>query len=46
MNPLLMMNSVAYNPIGMTTRAICEWYWQGRRVQDTRKDNLNLATYN
>lgn len=46
MNHTLMMDAVLYNPLGMTTREIAEWYWQGVRVRDTRRDNLNLAMYN
>ena len=46
MNPLHMMNAVTLNPLGMTSREIAEWYWQGVRVRDTRRDNMNLSMYN
>lgn len=46
MSPLHMMNAITLNPLGGWTREVVEWYWQGVRVQDTRRDNLNLAMYN
>jgi hypothetical protein len=45
-NQVLMMDAVLYNPLGMTSREIAEWYWQGVRVRDTRRDNMNLSMYN
>lgn len=46
MSSLHMMNIVTFNPLGMTTREVAEWYWQGVRIQDTRRDNMNLSLYN
>jgi len=39
------LTAITYNPLGMFHREVCEWFWQGKQLQDTHQDNLNLSSY-
>jgi hypothetical protein len=41
-----MFNAVQYNPLGMTDKSVADLYWAGVQLRNSRRDNLNLATFN
>lgn len=46
MKHLHMLQSVSYNPIGMTDRTVAELYWQQYQYNELRVMMINLLRYN